>query len=133
MLKKLFGDKKDEFFVELDDSKPTQPAKSAEVKKPEPKPEPKPEVSETVAEKPTEEKPKAKKSKKTSIKKEAAKPAPAPVASGVNNGQAPKKPEPTEVEFATKYLIMPTGGRRRPGPSLSNFKNMARQVKVPRS
>jgi len=51
--------------------------------------------------------------------------APAPVAP--TNG----KVEPQEVEFATKYLITPSLSRRRPGPSLNGFKDMARKAKLP--
>jgi hypothetical protein len=74
-----------------------------------------------------------KKAKKTSVKKEkqvketpaAPVSAPAPVAA--TNG----KVEPQEVEFATKYLITPSMSRRRPGPSLNGFKDMARKAKLP--
>ncbi|MDJ0714545.1 MAG: hypothetical protein QNJ54_10035 [Prochloraceae cyanobacterium] len=37
-----------------------------------------------------------------------------------------------EMTFATQYLIpTPTKSRRRPGPSLDMFKDMARQAKIP--
>lgn len=125
MFKKLFGGKKEEFFLELDESKQAKPA---ETKKPAAEPVAKAAV---VEEKATEDKSKAKNSKKTSVKKvakkEAAKSATAPATPATMNGKVAKKVEPTEVEFATKYLIMPTGSRRRPGPSLNTFKNMARQ------
>ena len=50
-------------------------------------------------------------------------PAPAPVAA------APTGPAPTG--FASTYLNSPTmTSRRRPGPSLSPFRDMAKQVKV---
>ncbi len=50
-------------------------------------------------------------------------PAPAPVA-------AAPKPQATGT-FAPNYLIAPSSNnsRRRPGPSLAGFKDMARQVK----
>lgn len=134
MFKKLFGGKKNEFFLELDDSKNGQTSKPAEAKKPAAKPAAKAEVADQQV---TEEKAKAKNSKKTSVKKaakkEVAKSATAPVTPAAMNGNVAKKAEPTEVEFATKYLIMPTGSRRRPGPSLNAFKDMARQAKVPRA
>jgi hypothetical protein len=56
-----------------------------------------------------------------------AKPAPAPK-------PVPVQPKPEPIgSFATNYLNAPSSskGRRRPGPSLSPFKEMAKQVKVP--
>lgn len=44
------------------------------------------------------------------------------------------KPAPDAGTFATDYLVNPrlsTGSRRKPGPSLSPFKDLARQVKTP--
>jgi hypothetical protein len=125
MLNKLLG-KKPNFYLEL---KETEGDKSAPAKTEAPAP-----VVEAPA--PVAEAPAAteKKSKKTSVKKEkkektvqkAETPA-APVAPAATNG----KVEPTEVEFATKYLIVPTSSRRRPGPSLNPFKDMARKAKLP--
>jgi hypothetical protein len=54
-----------------------------------------------------------------------------PTSSVLNNSQVEKKEEPKEVEFATKVFMSSTP-RRRPGPSLDTFKNMATQVKVRR-
>ncbi|MEO0536060.1 MAG: hypothetical protein AAF215_19570 [Cyanobacteria bacterium P01_A01_bin.123] len=54
-----------------------------------------------------------------------------PVAQASANGSKKTGTEPT---FATDYLVNPrlsNGGRRRPGPSLSPFKDMAKQVKTP--
>ncbi|HEY9872299.1 MAG TPA: hypothetical protein V6D12_02635, partial [Candidatus Obscuribacterales bacterium] len=47
-----------------------------------------------------------------------------------NNGKAQKQSTTT---FATDYLIQTSSstGRRRPGPSLDTFRNLARQVKTP--
>jgi hypothetical protein len=135
MFKKLFSGKKDAYFLELDESKSQQPAKDK---------------TEAPA-KPVEEKKaapvEAKKTKKTSVKDNGqnAKAAPAPVpkasapaasdpeaiikaAVSKSNG----KVDPQTVQFAEKYLMMPTMSRRKPGPSLDMFKNMARQVKVPK-
>ncbi|MBF2066346.1 MAG: hypothetical protein IGS39_18295 [Calothrix sp. C42_A2020_038] len=40
--------------------------------------------------------------------------------------------QPKETNFATKYLMTPsTNGRRRPGPNMNPFLEMARQVKTP--
>jgi hypothetical protein len=122
MLNKLLG-KKPTFYLEL---KETEGDKSAPAKTEAPAP-----VAEAPA--PVAEAPAApeKKSKKTSVKKEktakkAETPA-APVAPAATNG----KVEPKEVEFATKYLIVPPASRRRPGPSLNPFKDMARKAKLP--
>ena len=127
MLNKLFGGKKNEFYAQLDESQvvqaPPQEEKAAPVAaiaESETKPEA---VAATPAVAP------APKSKKTSVKKNKtasqpaapATPAPAPVV---------KRPEPTQVEFATKYLITPTLSRRLPGPSLNKFKEMAGQIKT---
>ncbi len=71
------------------------------------------------------------KAAKTSQKKEDKKPAPAATAK-IAAVAPPKKEEPTEVEFATKFLVVQTSSRRLPGPSLSPFKAMAKQVKTPR-
>ena len=43
-----------------------------------------------------------------------------------------KKEEPTETNFATKYLIPKNDNmRRRPGANMNSFLDMARQVKTP--
>ncbi|HAC62350.1 MAG TPA: hypothetical protein DCF68_02150 [Cyanothece sp. UBA12306] len=135
LLGNLFGGKKEEFFLELDESKAVQSAPSAEAKKSEPEPEVVPAAtSEVATETTTEVAPQAQKTKKTSVKKAAKKTTkketvtPATVAAEMTNGKVAKKEEPKEVEFATKYFIVPTGSRRRPGPSLNSFKTMAREV-----
>ena len=54
-----------------------------------------------------------------------------PAARAMANGA---KKAGKEATFATDYLVNPrisNGGRRRPGPSLSPFKDMAKQVKTP--
>ncbi|ACK67811.1 conserved hypothetical protein [Rippkaea orientalis PCC 8801] len=138
MLKNLFGGKKQEFFVELDESQAAKVAAPAEAQETQPQPEVVAEADpgKVVAETQPEEVANPKKGKKTSIKKAAKKqglePQPVAVAPAATNGNVAKKQDPQEVEFATKYLMVPTGGRRRPGPSLNSFKNMARQVKTPR-
>ncbi|MGK7954207.1 MAG: hypothetical protein AB4063_02920 [Crocosphaera sp.] len=129
MLKKLLGGgKKKEFFLELDEAN-SVPAS-------EPKMEtPAPEAVATPAPEVVEEPAPAKKAKKTSIKKAAKKEQPkteiVPTAPALTNSQVGKKEEPTETGFATKFYMMSTP-RRRPGPSLNNFKEMASQVKVRR-
>lgn len=50
-----------------------------------------------------------------------------------NNGNGSGKTGGGEKTFATDNLLpTPSNYRRRPGPSLNNFKDMARQVKTPR-
>jgi hypothetical protein len=124
MLKNLFGGKKSNFYLEL---KETDSATSAAVTT-----EAHTAVVETTA--PAVESAPApvaeKKAKKTSVKKEK-KAKEAPVSAPAPVAAAPAKVEPTEVEFATKYLITPSMSRRRPGPSLNGFKDMARKAKVP--
>ncbi len=131
MLGKLFGGKKSDYFLELKEDKTAVTAKPVE--------EPKAEVATPVAvEEPpaevvTETAPqKSKKTKSKKVKTETPKSEPTstePVA--VTPVVANGKTEPQEVEFATKYLITPSLSRRLPGPSLSAFKGMARQVKKP--
>ena len=119
MLKNLFGGKKSDFYLELKETDGEQKATATTAAA-----APVVEAAAPVAEK---------KTKKTSVKKEkqvketpaAPVSAPAPVAA--TNG----KVEPQEVEFATKYLITPSMSRRRPGPSLNGFKDMARKAKLP--
>ncbi len=169
MIKKLFGGKSKEFFLELNETENNSPtATKAEEKQPEPaavaqaaenQPEPtavaqaaekQQEVVEVINVKPT------KKSKKTSIKDKKKKsegtteptPAPASVSSNGassweppfwvkamynNNGSSNGKVEAGEKTFATDNLLpTPSTYRRRPGPSLNKFKDMARQAKTPR-
>jgi hypothetical protein len=65
------------------------------------------------------------KSAKAAVSSEQKAPAPKSVAQAVVAAQPPK-----EVNFATKYLISPDqNSRRRPGPSMNYFLDMAKQVK----
>ncbi|MDJ0842740.1 hypothetical protein [Crocosphaera sp.] len=140
MLKKLLGGgKKKEFFLELDEANGV-PASEPKVETPAPEPVATPEP---VAEAPqpeaaaevVEEAATPKKSKKKSIKKAAKQETPkteiVPTSPALTNTQVAKKEEPNEVEFATKFYMISTP-RRRPGPSLNTFRNMASQVKVRR-
>jgi len=127
MLKNLFGGKKSDFYLELKETEGEQKATATTAAAAPVVEAPAPAVESAAA--PVAEK----KAQKTSIKKEkqvketpaAPVSAPAPVAA--TNG----KVEPQEVEFATKYLITPSMSRRRPGPSLNGFKDMARKAKLP--
>jgi hypothetical protein len=130
---KLFGGKKKDkgFYLELDESKGSKPAAPEA-------PATAPEATAVVEEKPEPVKaPAAKKTSKKSAKKANAAPAakaPEPVAastpSAATNGG---KNEPQVVNFATDYLVVQTMSRRRPGPSLNSFKEMASQMKMPKT
>ena len=133
MLKKLLGGaKKEKFFLELDETNDPSPSESKQedtptegVATPESSTEtPQPEAA-----------PKAVKTKRKFIKKavknEGVETDIIETSPDANNGQVAQKEEPKEVEFATKFYMISTP-RRRPGPSLGNFKDMASEVKVPR-
>ncbi|GAB4346484.1 MAG: hypothetical protein Fur0042_11950 [Cyanophyceae cyanobacterium] len=113
----LGGQKKEKFFIDFSEgtSAPKPPAPQASAPKPEVKPDPKPE-------------PKPAKAAKAPEAKAPAVTAPAaPVAPAI--APPPPKPAPVLTTFAPEYLI-PTAGasRRRPGPSLTMFKDMARSM-----
>ena len=89
---------------------PAQPAKAAVAKSTTPKAEPVKEVP----------------SGKETVKIQAQ---PNPPAVAATNGRVEAQGEST---FAPKYLMpTPTNSRRRPGPSMNMFRDMARQVKTP--
>jgi hypothetical protein len=140
MFQKLFGKKKSNFFLELKETGGEQPvaAKTTpsvpSVEAPAPAPEI---VSVNLADNPTAANPVEadKKAKKTSVKKDKkakkAEPKAIPISAPVATSSVNGKVEPKEVEFATKYLLGPSSSRRRPGPSLNPFKDMARKAKLP--
>ena len=124
VLKAIFGifgiGKQSEYYLEADDadggSKPQEQPQAA-VKKEKPAA---PSQASTPA---------PAKATKSQAPAEKAKPKAAPVAQPV-----PVQPKPEPVgNFATDYLIVPssTSGRRRPGPSLSSFKDLAKDMKLP--
>ncbi|NRB08135.1 MAG: hypothetical protein HRU34_13735 [Richelia sp.] len=146
MFKKLFGGSKNDFYLELKDedsstdaqiettSNGAKPA-PLDVEEKEPKAEtPAPETGETIPETSKESgTPRQKTFKKQKGAKKEAVPAkpestPAPVAA--------VKPAPKEPEiktFAPTYLIpTSTKVRRRPGPNMNSFLDMAGQVKIAR-
>jgi hypothetical protein len=150
MLKKLFGGQKSSYFLELDESKSQQPTTTKTEAPAEPVEEKKAEPAETTAVEESKAKPaETKKTTKTSVKNKskakAAQPAPAPKApepkvsdpeaiirAAVSKKDSNGKADAQAVGFATQYVMLPTMSRRRPGPSLNMFLNMARQAKVPR-
>jgi outer membrane biosynthesis protein TonB len=144
---KLLGrNKKSDYYLELGEGKGSEAASP----QPESKPEPQPEAP--VAEAPAVEKteaPQAEPTPKVAAKKELkakgkakakakakaktlAAPA-APVQPKVATEPPPLNqglnPTPAGMTFATDYLLpKPTASRRRPGPNMNLFKDMARKV-----
>jgi len=132
------------YYLQLDEAETSNTPK--EVKKPEPvkaalataqppkaeadeakKPEPtKASVATAESSKPTKEVPTGENGKVTV---EAQPNPPAPANLVASNGKVDSQ---AELTFAPKYLA-PTAsrGRRRPGPSMDMFRDMARQVKTP--
>ena len=150
-IKKALGIGKDNFYRELDESQEKEAAaQPPDAKAVEAPPAAQPEAV-AVAEAPApaaavapeaEAPPKAKSKSKTSKKKSAKKqapveakaPAPQPAdpaaiaASAANGSKAPSSVADDKT-FAPNYLMpVPTKSRRRPGPSLKMFQDMARQV-----
>ena len=140
MIGKVLGlGKKSDYFLEFDESKSAEPAPTEPVKKPEPAPvaveAPKAEAKVEAVE-PKKEKAakpaKAKKAAKAKAEKAAAPvaktvaPAPVKEPAPINSGVVKT---PAGMTFASDYLMPKmNGSRRRPGPSMTMFKDMARQV-----
>jgi hypothetical protein len=133
MFKNLFGGKKEKYYRQIDENQQDEPAKVET-------PAPAKEASQAKA--------KPASSKKTSVanngkaapaKTVAAAPASKPAVSdpeaiiraAVSKNTSNGKVEAKKVDFASTNEISPTMSRRRPGPSLNMFKDMARQAKVP--
>ncbi|MEM9450124.1 MAG: hypothetical protein AAGA75_16525 [Cyanobacteria bacterium P01_E01_bin.6] len=135
---KILGfNKKSEFFMEADDSQniaPT-PAAAPAAKTTSAAPAAQPSASVAVDPDPVAATPSA--PAPDPVAATASTPAAAVPAVASSSGQNGSKPfsKPFEsVTFAPDRLltIRTTGGRRRPGPSLSPFKMMAKQVKLPK-
>jgi hypothetical protein len=134
MFNKLFNGKKNAYFLELDESKESQNGQAAEAKQ------------EAPAKPVEEKKAKSKQTKATSNGKSAkVEPAPTPkvaapalsstealIQAAVSKRSSNGKVDPKNVQFAANDPMIPTMSRRRPGPSLNMFKDMARQAKTPR-
>ncbi|MBW4662120.1 MAG: hypothetical protein KME15_25990 [Drouetiella hepatica Uher 2000/2452] len=129
ILKRLGIGKKSEYFLEAEplSSEEIQAHTEAEAVKPaaavlaEPVPELSPREAKSVE-------PKQKKSKKSKAGDSAASPSAAAEPKAAPAPKAAPKPEPAVVNFATDYLMQANTPRRRPGPSLNMFKDMAKQV-----
>lgn len=111
---KIFGSKKEEFFLEIDDSKEAPKAES-------PKAPAEPPKAETPVEKPVET-PVAASAEAPKAAAPAAPPAPAIPAK-------PKAPEPVVLFAPDNLMPLPNPTRRRPGPNMAAFLDMAKQVK----
>ncbi|MBD2329374.1 hypothetical protein H6G21_21225 [Alkalinema sp. FACHB-956] len=73
----------------------------------------------------------ARAAKLEALNKAKAETAPAATPAATLNLPAPTVTEVKEVAFATKYLTpVATGSRRRPGPSLGAFRDMAKSMKA---
>jgi hypothetical protein len=139
----LLGLKKSEYFLDLGESSAKEPAKVTPAKV-EPvvakQPEPvaaAPAKVEAVKSEPSEPAKKAKVEKKSKKEKEpvasvpakTSEPAKVPAAAGTN-GKVPSQAEPVRTFAPNNLMPIPTGNRRSPGPSMNNFREMARQVKT---
>jgi len=118
--------KSKDYFLELDDAGAVK--SEPEAKKPEPAKATK--AQEAEAKKPAAKKPAAKAAKAPAAKPQKAAPQATPAAA--SNGKVEPQPGLT---FAPNNLLplKTNSGRRRPGPSMNNFLEMARQVQPPRS
>jgi hypothetical protein len=126
-LKNLFG-KKSEYFLELEEAKGTGSATAA------PKAEPAAPVAAAAAETaaPKVESKKTEKApapKAPAPKAKKSEPAPAPAAAPAKPAPAPAKAAEPVGGFATQYLMPSTGPRRRPGPNMKTFLDMASQMR----
>lgn len=151
-LKNLIGGNSNGFYLELneDDSQPTQEQAETAPTEAEKQPLPVAVTPETEKQSESPEAKPATKSKKTSIKNNKKKstedtPTTSTTPSGgassweqpfwvkvmyQNNSSSNGKVEKAEKTFSTDYLLpTPSKSRRRPGPSLNKFKEMARQTK----
>jgi hypothetical protein len=134
---KMFGSKKEEFFLEIDDSKkpskaeaPVAPAKTPSVpaEASEPKAEQPSVAQASKAEAPKAEKPaKATKKDKAKSKEADAPKAEAPAAPPIP--AKPKAPEPVVLFAPNNLMPLPNPTRRRPGPNMAAFLDMAKQMK----
>lgn len=113
--------KSKDYFLELDDTGAVKA--EPEAKKPEP-------AKATKAPEAEVKKPAAKAAKSPEAKPQKAAPQATPAAA--SNGKVEPQPGLT---FAPNNLLplKTNSGRRRPGPSMNNFLEMARQVQPPRS
>ncbi len=123
VLKNLFG-KKSEYFLEFEEAKGTGAATTAPKAEAPTPASAAPEIESKKIEKslaPKAPAPKAKKSEPV--------PAPAVAPAPTKPAPAPAKPAAPVGGFATQYLMPSTSPRRRPGPNMKTFLDMASQMR----
>lgn len=133
MIGKLFGKKSDDgFYLQIDETEAAAESTPAAVPV-EVKPEPVAVATETVATEPKAKASKNKKKKTTTasaiVTTPVAPPAEVPIWVAAINNSASKSTQKEEVSFATSNLLPLPTSRRRPGPSMNGFLDMARQAR----
>ncbi|MEG4169915.1 MULTISPECIES: hypothetical protein [unclassified Microcoleus] len=135
---RLLGLKKSEYFLDLGESGAKEPAKVAPAKaepvaigstKVEPVKSEKSEKSEPAKKAKVEKKSKKDKEPVANVPANNAEAVKVPAAAATN-GKVPSQAEPNRTFAPNNLMPTPTGSRRTPGPSMNNFREMARQVKT---
>ncbi|MEG4029450.1 MULTISPECIES: hypothetical protein [unclassified Microcoleus] len=135
---RLLGLKKSEYFLDLGESGAKEPAKVAPAKaepvaiapaKVESVKSEKSEKSEPAKKAKVEKKSKKENEPVASVPANNAAPAKVPAAAATN-GKVPSQAEPNRTFAPNNLMPTPNGSRRTPGPSMNNFREMARQVKT---
>jgi hypothetical protein len=138
----LLGLKKSEYFLDLGNSeaKDSPKVELAAAKKPEPVvalpavaklDSPKSEKSESPKKTKAETSKKSKKEKEPVVSVPAKIQEPVKVATAAaTNGKVSSSSEPTPTFAPNNLMPTPNASRRTPGPSMNNFREMARQVKT---
>jgi hypothetical protein len=127
----LLGLKKSEYFLDLGESSDKEPAKVAPAKA-----EPvavAPAKAEAAKSEPANKAKVEKKSKKEKepVASAAAKTSEPPkVPAAATNGKVSSQAQPVLTFAPNNLMPTPTANRRSPGPSMNNFREMARQVKT---
>ncbi|MEK0181088.1 MAG: hypothetical protein EAZ78_03620 [Oscillatoriales cyanobacterium] len=124
----LLGFKKSEYFLDLGNSDGKESAKVelAAAKQPEPVVAVPAVAKPSAAKSEPAKKPKTETAKKPQPEKEPVKVATA----AATNGKVPSSSEPTQTFAPNNLMPIPNTSRRTPGPSMNNFREMARQVKT---
>ena len=133
-LGRLLGFQKSEYFLDLGESPAKEsvmvmPAKAEQVVATPAKVEPVKSQKSESAKKAKVEKKSKKEKESVAIPANAAEPTKVGVAAETN-GKVPTQSEPNRTFAPDNLMPIPTGTRRTPGPSMNNFRDMARQVKT---
>lgn len=135
---RLLGLKKSEYFLDLGESGAKEPAKVAPAKaepvaiapaKVEPAKSEKSEKSEPAKKAKVEKKSKKENEPVASVPSNTPEPVKV-AAAAATNGKVPSQAEPNRTFAPNNLMPTPNGSRRTPGPSMNNFREMARQVKT---